>query len=385
MKKIAFTLKTVTPLHIGGAESAILPMSFLAHEGWIHVVSEDKLAELLSEKNLLDPFVKEALDQRGKFQLYLFLEKRGLLNNSTLDRITSYRCRFQGQISKEFRPFIRNGFGQPFIPGSSIKGAWRTAILYCLLKKLPKDERENVLDKTVRKALEEVKKNPRAKWSTRQNLFKNEEERLMRSFLLGKKQNDIHTDFLRVIKVHDSAPLDRDTLSIREVRIYSAQSAENPKRFPLYAETIEPGVSVKMEYSIDEQLLENFRAQNRNQPIANGAIHYDTFEKLVLDPIGCVKKMANDVLAHERAFFENELDCTLFFQNEPNFHLGWGGSLIVESLAHLLPEELRQQMRNLLFTDRGNAPAPKSRKVIAGEKPMLLGWCQLSVESELGG
>jgi hypothetical protein len=50
------------------------------------------------------------------------------------------------------------------------------------------------------------------------------------------------------------------------------------------------------------------------------------------------------------------------------------------SVSLLLPEELRKKMRNLLFTDRNDAPAPKSRKIIDhNEKPFYsMGWLRIA-------
>ncbi len=111
---------------------------------------------------------------------------------------------------------------------------------------------------------------------------------------------------------------------------------------------------------------------------------YATFEKLALDPIGCSRELAEDVLFHERTFFQNAFYRELEFPDEPNFHFGFGGSLLAASVSLLLPEALRIRMRNVLFRERGNTPAPKSRKVMDLENPMLLGWCQL-VETSKGG
>lgn len=303
MQTKSFTLKVITPLHIGGAESSVLPMSFVVHEGWIYVVNEEKLAELLAQRRLLDTFVNQSTTKARDFRLHSFLEGHHLMDHAVLARISAYKCIKKGGIPREFRPFIRNGFAQPFIPGSAVKGAWRTAILYCLLKRVPSQARKAILEDPVNNALAKVQNNPKAKKGVRIHLFESQEARLLRFFQLGNTKNDIHTDFLRILKVHDSQPLDKDSLCIREIQIYSAQSSESPKRFPLYVETVEPGVSIPMAYSIDEQLLNAFRKQNSKKTIANGAMDYATFEKLALDPIGCAREMALDVLTHERTFF----------------------------------------------------------------------------------
>ncbi|HNR69403.1 MAG TPA: hypothetical protein PKN24_15250, partial [bacterium] len=67
-----------------------------------------------------------------------------------------------------------------------------------------------------------------------------------------------------------------------------------------------------------------------------------------------------------------------------NFHLGWGGSLLLSSVSFLLPAELRIEMRNLLFTDRGDAPAPKSRKRLVDQpnSGTVPGWVKIIAKED---
>ena len=60
-----------------------------------------------------------------------------LMRKSIFPRIGS-SLKWAKQKITDLRPMIRNGFGQLYIPGSSIKGAIRTAIAYHLLKHSPK-------------------------------------------------------------------------------------------------------------------------------------------------------------------------------------------------------------------------------------------------------
>jgi len=49
-----------------------------------------------------------------------------------------------------------------------------------------------------------------------------------------------------------------------------------------------------------------------------------------------------------------------------------------------LPAELRIEMRNLLFTDRGDAPAPKSRKRLVDQpnSGTVPGWVKIIAKED---
>lgn len=90
--------------------------------------------------------------------------------------------------------------------------------------------------------------------------------------------------------------------------------------------------------------------------------------------------MTSDLLREEESFFSQKLKLKniLNFGNEtPNFRLGWGMGLLGTSVAMLLPAETKQDLRNILFTDRGDSPAPKSRRIITSNHSSyaILGWC----------
>jgi CRISPR-associated protein Csm5 len=58
----------------------------------------------------------------------------------------------------ELRPMIRNGMGQLYIPGSSIKGAIRTAITYYLVQhhalfNTPKEQQSSALELRIREKI----------------------------------------------------------------------------------------------------------------------------------------------------------------------------------------------------------------------------------------
>lgn len=129
-------LRTLTPLHIGGREGALNPLEFVVFEGRCYVISETKLARALQERDQIDTFYTW-FTGRERLALREFLRERDLLNARFLERIAAYTSPCSIRISQDLRTFVRDAFNRPFLPGTSIKGAIRTAFLYKLLKELP--------------------------------------------------------------------------------------------------------------------------------------------------------------------------------------------------------------------------------------------------------
>ena len=110
------------------------------------------------------------------------------------------------------------------------------------------------------------------------------------------------------------------------------------------------------------------------------------FEEILADPLEAVADMTRALYRHERAFYEQEsipLQALDFRGIQPNFRVGWGIGLLGTSVSLLLPPKIRQDIRNTLCIDRGDTPAPKSRKVVLtmANGHASLGWCFVQQEN----
>ena len=96
-----------------------------------------------------------------------------------------------------------------------------------------------------------------------------------------------------------------------------------------------------------------------------------------------MRTMTEDLYNQEREFFRSGMlpPEALEFDRMPNFRIGWGTGLLGTSVDSLLPEKIRQHLRNTLFTERGDTPAPKSRRLIVRkqEEEKGLGWLKAEV------
>lgn len=378
-------LKTLSPLHIGGREGVIYPLEYLTFGQRCYVINEGRLSQRLYTLGKLDVFLENVKQLSERFDIRSFLHSEALLEEELLEEISNYSNRCSVNIRRGLRPFIRNGFSQPFVPGSSIKGVLRTSILYVILKRLDDSVRKRLLHDFVKRRLEEYKKDPRGQKGYRwfQERFKQWfaqrlDQDIFQRFTLRSDQRryDAHTDILRYLKVSDSSPIDKDSLMVEEIKIYSAYSDESPKRWSIFAECVPAGIEFEFELKADEGILADFAKTNRSTKFG---VSFSDLTDILSKPLDTAGEMASDLLREEKEFFDRELqmgEAMDFGPETPNFRIGWGAGLLGTSMGMLLPKEIRQDLRNTLFRDCRNTPAPKSRRVVVGNSfpRASLGW-----------
>ena len=376
-------IKTLTPLHIGGKEGALLPMEYVIFNQKCYCLSEERLSRKLLTQNQLDSFLVAV--QGKDFSVKQFLKQKGYLSEDFLASVSLYHSNCNLVFNREtIRPFARNAYSQAFIPGTSIKGVLRTAIMYAILQQLDDSTRKRLLDDFVKDKLREYKKDPRGergyKWfqeKFKQWFAQRLDQEVFQKFILQEQQRryDPHTDILRALKISDSTSVDRDSLSIEEIKIFSAQSNMSPKSWSIYAECIPEGVELEFELKVDQGILKDFEQRNRDTRLG---LSFAEIAEIINHPLETANSMAQELYQKEKEFFEKELRCpeVMEFQDEPNFRLGWGSGLLGTSMGMLLPLQIRQDLRNTLFHDRRHTPAPKSRRVVmrGNQGKLTLGW-----------
>lgn len=118
------SLQTVTPVHVGSGEKLVKNFDFFRQGSKIHVINSSKMfadVEKLGADKIVE-FTQAVEDEN----IEAWLQKQGI----RLDRIASRSFVFsEHKIPREIHAHIRDAFGNPLIPGSSLKGALRTAII----------------------------------------------------------------------------------------------------------------------------------------------------------------------------------------------------------------------------------------------------------------
>ncbi len=147
-------IETLTPVHIGSGETLTKNFDYIIKkiEGYpyVRVLDMKEVVRLLQKKNIDIGLLVSCLSNNNPSQSVKdFLEEHLPDEEYYLRDIL---IPSSDNLAKELSEHIHDGFDEPYIPGSSLKGAIRTAIFTSLLKErsiIPNDIRpkSNIVDK----------------------------------------------------------------------------------------------------------------------------------------------------------------------------------------------------------------------------------------------
>jgi CRISPR/Cas system CSM-associated protein Csm5 (group 7 of RAMP superfamily) len=124
-------VELLTPLHIGDGVELRLNEDYVSKTGSMDVIEFDSLLESLSEYPL-------AINDLGKT-----IDLQRLMKNYRINAPVRYSLPIKGvTIPNSIRRFLKNAYGQPYMAGSSLKGAIHTALWTTLDKsRLPSPQK----------------------------------------------------------------------------------------------------------------------------------------------------------------------------------------------------------------------------------------------------
>lgn len=134
-------LTTLTPVHVGSGEFLQFNADFIeekdGEDSYLYVVEPSKILELIGTENL-DRWIS-IIDNNGNFKEFLqkFPNAKNPENYASR-KVLNYASNIEKK--QTLREMIHNGFGFPYIPGSSLKGAIRTAVLASLTRNVANKE-----------------------------------------------------------------------------------------------------------------------------------------------------------------------------------------------------------------------------------------------------
>ncbi len=139
-KNYPLKVEVLTPLHIGGGEENNWQkdLDFFCSNGTLRLINRQKLFASLSEQDINRLSAYMAAGKLNEFRSHVARDK-ALLENITIRNFALKQEPGQDKVVA----LIRNGNGQNYLPGSSLKGAIRS-ILFKHLKPRNKDNEENV-------------------------------------------------------------------------------------------------------------------------------------------------------------------------------------------------------------------------------------------------
>jgi CRISPR-associated protein Csm5 len=406
---LPFDIQVVSPVHIGTREGRLSALEFVASDGSTHIVDEDRFGRFLRSRGLIDLFVNSV--GRGPFSMGEFLANRARVDlKRVLGEIASRSIPGGAAGMTEFRPFVRDGNGQVFLPGTSLKGVFRTALLWGMLQ-ANEAARKNVEDRAGDNLgqLEGRGGEGRRRFYSSRWL---QEDLLQRFGLVGGRTGP-NQDILRCLTVRDAYAVSNVSSPVIRIQFLSKRSSgafywsskkrgerDTDQPLEVWVEALIGG-TFRTELAWDRRLFEEFQKSNPQigWPVAS-----------LNDVLAFASGVSGRIFEHERAFYA---DCKQPGATKPPsgrdqgsdqaravarslggwysrtlanpMRIGFGSGMLSTTVNILFREELRQKIRDVCGHRRPGDPAPKSRRVWKGpnEQWMPLGWMRFAPAGDL--
>lgn len=282
---------------------------------------------------------------------------------------------------KEVSSFMKDPFGNFFIPGSSLKGCLRNAIINYLIFQ------QNTKDNLYKELLEN--KNPQINNYT----------------TLG--ENDAKYDLFKYIVVRDSNSIATDNFGVCQIKVKSKKGKDFiPKGYDIFAECLLPNnKNIAIEFFIDIPSINLMFDKERNhynyEQISNN------LKKIITNKDMFIKSLLgySEILLREQLSFLNSVQQKTYSipdeikrkkDNEILLQIGYGTGSLSKTITVLFSNNDRNEIANKLnwgkrkrkdgkdFVYDETMPYPKSRKLSASKgnfQPTLpMGWFKLEVD-----
>ena len=144
-----FKIDTLTPVSVGSGATISPYSDFFLRNGKAYYVNQKKVEKRLEkEPHLIDEYVKQIRNgmnnNSSDFDLHDFLEEDLNIDTSTFTNVKVFGYDFRDDAANkkhEVNQLIREA-GKPYLPGSTLKGAIRTAMLYDWLVNTAQGQKE---------------------------------------------------------------------------------------------------------------------------------------------------------------------------------------------------------------------------------------------------
>lgn len=250
------TLETRGPLYIGsGRELGKKEFIYNRKSQKILIPDLTKMYHSLQEKNLARAYENYLLDQREK-DLYTWLNRKGItydIYKNWTGYILDCSDAVLDKNTKNLSLFMKDAYGKPYVPGSSLKGALRT-ILFC-------DELRNDQLKC-KKIQDEIRKGMKYSRQGRNFLQKessNIEVEVFHTCDIDTKyvpKRHALQDHMKGVIISDSYPIDSKNLVLCQKIDVDVHGKE--KVMPILRECIKPGTKIEFEMTIDENVIQYY-------------------------------------------------------------------------------------------------------------------------------
>ncbi len=327
---------TITPLHIGNGRELLRDYDYAVHNNQTWRINE---AALLDAQDVDDPALADQLARTPPAQL---LKPGDFRPDSPFFRYVIKGAPRSGQEGAQLREQLKDPFDRPYIPGSSLKGALRTAIAWHAWEALG-----------LRPDVRKLKEN--RKWAAQD--YERE--------IFGRDPNH---DLLRALQVSDSQPVGPDCLMILNARVLNRNGKAAS---PIALEAIQTRRTFAMTMKLDLALFSDWARER--------GLNLRVEEWLKMLP-QVVQQHAQDRMQREAAWFSQARPAFSFYKDwshetleESKFllQIGWGTGWEGKTFGSRLQADkpfMEEIIRKYRLPARGKRqpgdPFPKSRRVM---------------------
>jgi len=397
-----FTVTFLSPVHIG-TEERLDEHDFVYENGQLIRFRVTPILEQMDDEQL-SQFVENGLEAVMDWLRQTELWQRAKVYQSPVTRQPNWR-------SEPIRPFIADPLLRPYLPGTEIKGAIRTAVAWWLL-------RQKNLAALRQKLLQRL---PQHQPSRRELV---QAGQWLEQSLFGSDPNH---DILRSLRVQDSTPVEPERLKVFPVIVavrtnkglqwlQSPRGGERRSRYTddhrqavaNFCECLDGSVSgVKLTVASDTFLSDGEIERGEVKLSVPEELGWEeTKRQAVANWETACNELAKEVAESERNWWKEVKDAThdigaktvaarmeQFYDELSNrikaesdeavfLNIGWGGGWRTKTVVELFGDEAVQEVVSRYRLDRGShsRPFPKTRKVAwRGSNDFVpLGWLKLS-------
>lgn len=399
-----FTAKFLSPTHIG-TEERLDNHEFIYEGGKLFRFKVTPILERMGDEQVED-FVEGGLEGIKEW-----LRRSGLWEEARL--YETGLVRQPNWFREPIRPFIADPLFRPYIPGTELKGAIRTAVVWWLIKKSgEKGKLQQRVGKREREGQVEEERDRR--WAGQ----------WLEQTLLGEDPNH---DLLRALRVQDSTPVSPKRLKVFPVLIVVMtngglrwlQSPRREGRPSQYTDDQNQAVANFCE-CLDGSAPEILVTVTEDAFLLAGKVRVDEREVLVPSGLGweevslqalvgweqACNELAQEIAEKEKRWWErassvskstsakilaatmerfyDDLSRQIRTESQKGavfVNLGWGSGWRSKTVTEVFGDETVQWVVNKYGLDRGarSRPFPKTRKVVwlGGNSFLPMGWMKL--------
>lgn len=361
LQTFTWKITLLTPLHIGSGDSLWEGFDFVCDRTETVVLNQDKFWE--------DKLFGEA-DPDARLNLALLRQQPGSLVTAEdlAPGSPSVRYRLRGlPQGAEVRAQIKDAWGKPYLPGSTLKGALRTVLLWDLVR-------------SGRVQLDESWLGDRREYAGQ----------ALEQAAFGADPNH---DLLRVLKIGDSSTINAACLQMLRAYAFSPNTMEQRQSIPINVEAIREEQSVTTPVTVESYLFNQRElgfAPYRNWLTEEFPALARTWAWERLRAESLIYKAYQWPKSHER-ITELRRQLKNLPANAFMLQIGWGTGWMVKTVSTLLQGDVQERLIGRYRLSRGKRrpgdPFPKSRRLsgrrVQGQNRPLpgvpLGWVLVEV------